>query len=332
MRKLALVSLAAAAVLAVSSTSALASGRNPGSLLVYPVFDSASGVATVITVTNTNNDFSYDGQTGLARGTVDVEYKYIDGLTCREFNRVERLTPNDTISVVAQAHNAQMSVGYVYVFAKNTQTGAPISFNWLIGNVISINGIETFEFGINPFVYNAVTAAGTPTDVDGDKILDLNGTEYEQAADQLLFPRFFGQSVMFQSELVLINLTGGTHFLTSVDFLIYNDNEKQFSAEYSFYCWARVPLAYVSGAFSQAFLASTDDDADELVGLPTIETGWFRIDGGVASSSAVTINDPAVIGFVIESVASFAAADLPFETGVQDNGDLLPRSVQGDPK
>lgn len=330
MRKVALVSLAAVAVFALGSTSALADGRNPGSLLVFPVFDSASGIATVVTVTNTNSDFSFNEQTGLANGTVDVEYIYIDGETCQEFNRVERLTPNDTISVVVGNHNAQMTIGYLYVFAKHTQTGQPITHNWLIGNEISVNGIDTFEFGVNPWVYNGVPDNGEITDLDGDGNLDLDGVEYEESPANLLFPRFFGQSGAFASELIMINLTGGTQFLASVDFLIYNDNEYQFSAEYEFFCWARVPLLNISGAFGQAFLESTDDDEDELVGLPAIDTGWFRLDGAVASSTAVTLDDPAVLAVLIETVAAFAASDLPFELGKQDNGDLLPRSVHGD--
>jgi hypothetical protein len=328
MKKLALVSLAAA-VVAIGATNAHAGGRQPGSLLVYPIFDSYNGVASVLTVTNTNSDFSYNNQTGLARGTIDVEFIYIDGESCREFNRVERLTPNDTLSVVAQAHNPNMDIGYCYVFAKDTQTHKAVSFNYLIGNVVKFDGIETVEYGVNPWSFLGVPANGSETDLDNDGILDLDGTEYEQVPDVLLFPRFFGQSYAFTSHLVLIDLTG-TQFMTSVDFLIYNDNERQFSAEYEFFCWEEVPLSDISGSFTNSFLASTEDDPDELVGLPSIETGWFRLDGGVSSSSAVTHDDPAVLAFLSEQVAAFAEADLPFEWGTQDNGDLLPRSVQGD--
>jgi hypothetical protein len=89
-------------------------------------------------------------------------------------------------------------------------------------------------------------------------------------------------------------------------------------------------LSNVSGAFNEAFLDTTANDPDELVGFSTIETGWFSMDGGVASSSSKTIDDPAFLAFLVEKVAGFGSADLPFETGTQDNGDLLPRSVQGD--
>ncbi|MEW6744038.1 MAG: hypothetical protein AB1486_14900 [Planctomycetota bacterium] len=322
MRKFALSALAAVAVLTFGSTSALADGRTPGSLLVFPLFDSTVGVATVVTVTNTNPD-QEDGE-------VYVEYRYIDGLTCAEFNRTEKLTPNDTLCVVATAHNAQQALGYLYVFAKNAHNGQPIDFDWLIGNEVIVDGIETFEYGYNPYSFEATPGAGNLTDVDGDGILDLDGTEYEMVADNLLFPRFFGQGGPFFSTLTLINLTGGTKFLATVDFLIFNDNEQTFSAEYSFLCWARVPLADISGAFLEQFLDTTDNDPDELVGLPSIELGWFRLDGAVASSSAVTLDDPAILGVLAEQVSAFGAADLPFEVGTQDNGDLLPRSVHGD--
>jgi hypothetical protein len=261
---------------------------------------------------------------------VYVEYRYIDAYNCTEFNRTEKLTPNDTLTVVVTAHNAQQALGYVYAFAKNAHNGDPIDFDWLIGHEIIVDGIDTFEYGFNPWVFQGVPGEGNVTDVDADGILDLDGNEYEMVADKLLFPRFFGQGDIFESNLILINLTGGTKFLATVDMLIYNDNEQTFSAEYSFMCWARVPLADISGAFLEQFLDTTENDPDELYGMDAIEIGWFRVDGAVASSSAVTLDDPAILGALTEQVGPFGAGDLPFEWGTQDNGDLLPRSVQGD--
>ncbi|MFO0985372.1 MAG: hypothetical protein U1E76_27175 [Planctomycetota bacterium] len=56
-------------------------------------------------VTNTNSDSSYDPATGLQRGAIDIEYRYINGSNFAEFSRVERLTADDTLSVIAAAHN-----------------------------------------------------------------------------------------------------------------------------------------------------------------------------------------------------------------------------------
>ncbi|MFO0985475.1 MAG: hypothetical protein U1E76_27710 [Planctomycetota bacterium] len=329
MKKLALAIGAAVAVLSLASSS-FADGRHPGSLLLFPLFDSRPGSLSVITVTNTNTDKSYDPATNLQKGTVDVEYRYIDYYTCAEFNRTERLTPTDTLSVIAAAHNGQQVLGYVYVFAKNTQTRVPISFNYLVGEAICLIGIDACDFAVSPYVFNGVPAEGQATDVDNDGVRDLDGVEYEPAPAELIFPRFFGQGV-FSSTLVLINLTGGTKFLATADFLIYNDNEQTFSAEYQFGCQAIIPLSQVSGAFNNSFLATTSNDPDELVGLPTIETGWFHVNGGVASSTSRTIDDPALVGMLIEHFAYFfGGATLPFEKGTQTNGDLLPRNVNGD--
>ncbi|MEW6742916.1 MAG: hypothetical protein AB1486_09165 [Planctomycetota bacterium] len=331
MTKLALRIVAASAMLAVASLNALADGRHPGSLLVYPIYDSSPGVATIITVTNTNEDQSYNPATKLAMGTVDVEYKYIDAMTCQEFNRTERLTPNDTLTVLASHHNASSSLGYLYVYAKHPKSGLPISWNWLIGHVVSFDGIEVLEYGVNPWSFAAIPADGELTDLDGDGIRDLDGKEYEMAPDTLLYPRFFGQSAqLFISHLVLINLTGGSKFRATADLLIYNDNEQVFSAEMEFTCWTARLLAKISGAFTDEFLKSTNHDPDEITGLEFIESGWFRVDGGIASSSMASIDDPALIGCLLEFVGPFGSADLPFEEGTQANGDLLPRSVFGD--
>jgi adenosylcobinamide amidohydrolase len=65
----------------------------------------------VITVTNSNAEFTQVGQ--LYAGTVDVEYVCISKYDCLEFNRTRRLTPNDTISVLARVDNPNQREGHV---------------------------------------------------------------------------------------------------------------------------------------------------------------------------------------------------------------------------
>ena len=299
---------------------AFGTALEPGSLLIYPYFNSEDAVATIITVTNTNPD--------AVSGKIDVHFIYIDGETCQESNRTETLTANDTFSVIANWHNPDQAFGYLYVYA--VKEGVPVTFNHLIGQLATFDGIETLEYGMNACPFNGQTDEGTSTDVDGDGHRDFDGVEYEQVQDQFFFPRFFGQSDAFESEAIFLNMSGGTQFLTTIDILSYNDNELAFSSEYTFNCWTRVYLADISGAFLETFLDSTANDEDELGGMSSIETGWVRLDGGVASSSVKTINDPAFIAVLVERVASFASADLSFGQGHQDNGTLLPRSVNGD--
>ena len=60
------------------------------------------------------------------------------------------------------------------------------------------------------------------------------------------------------------------------------------------------------------------------------ESGWMVINGVVATSSAEEIIDPAFYAVLVERAGGRHAADLPFELCLQDNGDLLPRSLFGD--
>lgn len=337
-----LTGLTALACLGMGS-KALANGRNPGSLLIFPEFDNRVSDLTLLTVTNTNSGVNPDG----SNGTVRVEFVYIgrvglnhQDLDCLEFNRTEILTANDTFTAITSAHNPNQEQGFFYVFAKDLKSGRAITFNWLIGNLMSIRGIEQLEYSMNPVAFKGLTAAGTATDVDGDHIRDLSGlsgspltTEYEAVPNEILIPRFLATGGSYASEMLLIALSGGSAFQTIANFWIYNDNEEAFSAQYQFHCWARVPLSQINGAFSDQFLKSTNHNPLEIVGLPASahESGWIRVYGDVAYSTQEQINDPAMYAVLIERVGTFAAADLPFESNeTQGNGALFPHSIFGD--
>jgi hypothetical protein len=317
---MALTALTALAGISMAG-SAMADGRAPGSLLLYPEFDNREGTVTVLTITNTATDV----------GDVQVEFVYIGrygeshhDIQCEEFNRTEVLTDNDTLTLLTEVHNPQQEQGFVYAFARET-VATPIVHNWLIGNVMTVDGLDAFEYSINPVSYE-----GFAGDLNGNGLRDLDGSEYEESADELLFPRFLGQGEMRKSELILIGLTGGARFETTVDFLIYNDNEEVFSSEYTFQCWERVKLKDISGIFENDFLADwTNNDPQELYGAPMIETGWFRMDGALASSTSTTLAEPAVYGVLVEKIGNRGAADLPFESGLNDSGKLFARSNDG---
>jgi hypothetical protein len=318
--KFVLSGLTALAGLGMAS-QAMADGRNPASLLLYPEFDNRDGIVTVLTITNT----------AVNVGDVDVEFVYIGRygssgtyINCEEFNRVETLTDNDTLTLITNFHNPQYEQGFVYLFARDGVDN-PIVHNWLIGNVMTVDGLDAFEYSVNPVAYE-----GFAGDINGNGLRDLNGNEYEQSPDVILVPRFLGQGGPYASELIVIGLTGGAAFHTTVDFLIYNDNEEVFSAEYTFRCWDRVHLLDISGIFSNNFLKEfTNDDPQELLGAPAIETGWFRMEGALASSTSTTLADPAVYGVLVERIGNRGAADLPFETGLNPNGKLYARDNQG---
>lgn len=321
--------------------------RRPGSLLLYPEFDSRPGDLTVLTVTNTNCDFTGNPFTE----NVNVEFIYINHEDCLEFNATVTMTPCDTLTLLVHAMNPNMEQGYVYAFAKSVTTGEPIVHNYLIGQLLVVNGLESFEYSVNAIPFEGI-GDGVITDLDDDGIKDLDGVEYDEAPDEILIPRFLGQTYSpnkqhpsgvgrgggggpgprgVHSELILLNLSGGTAFTTTIDFLIYNDNEEVFSSEYTFDCWAKPYLLDISGLFANEFLkTSTNHDPEEILGANYLESGWFKMNGAIAQSTQRVITDPAFYAVLVERIGPYAAADLPFELCSQNNGDLLPRSLLGD--
>jgi len=303
--------------------------RTPGSLLLFPEFDNRRGQVTLVTVTNTNCDS--------LEGSVDLEFVYIgrygpahQDLPCPETNRTRHLTPCDTITLWTNADNPNYTQGYLYVFAKNSQTGKAIVFNHLIGEEFFLSPNDQLDDSVSALVFHAFGEQRANTDLDGDGIRDLDGREYDEAPDELLIPRFLGQDDVFNSRLILIGLSGGTAFTTTVAFQVYNDNEEMSSAEYSFYCWADPRLVEINGVFTQDYLVNTNHDSDEIVGANMHESGWFRVDGLLAQSTAAEIVDPAIYAVLVERAGSYSVVDLPWELCTQSNGDLLPVSLFGD--
>ena len=303
--------------------------RKPGSLLLYPEFDNREGDMTLITITNVDCEGT--------SSDVDVEFVFIDERDCSEFNTTITLTPCDTFTAITNFVNPNMEQGYFYAFAKNSD-GEAITHNGLIGSSMVISGIEQFDYQVNPVAFLGMTAEGNPTDLDGDDVRDLDGVEYDHAPDTITVPRFLGQGVDAQGEgapinshLILIGLSGGQDFTTTICFDVYNDNEEPFSGEYTFYCWEKPTLLQVRGTFANSFLRTTDHDPNEILGASNRrESGWICIDGCFATSQQETIVDPAFYAVLVERISSYSVSDLPFECGRQSNGALLPRGLFGD--
>lgn len=262
----------------------------------------------------------------------------LQDIGCSEFDRFLTLTPNDTFTTITAYHNPDQAQGFAIAYAVDA-AGEAISFNHLIGHHMVINGLDRFEYSVNPVDFRSPAADGATTDADSDDIRDLDGTEYDACPDELLVPRFIGQaspgqpqeglrSMIYHGRLILIDLNSGADFNTTVDFLTYNDNEEVFSGEHTFSCWEEVLLVQISGVFTDQFLKnSTSHNPTESAGGR--EAGWFRFQGALANSTTTTIVDPAIYGIYVERVGSYAAADLPFEIG-ERAGHVLPRSIFGD--
>lgn len=338
-----------------SAQDATQNNGRPGSLLVFPLFENGQGSFTFVTITNTSD---VQGPGAPNSAVVDAHFIYRNGTNCTtspntcclESNNSKPLTPMDTVTVLT-SFDTGFQRGYLYVYAEATSSSqTPIKYDNLIGtmSIFDVANIDSFE--LEPYVFKAIAGSGTTTtDADGDGLRDLNGVEYEAVPDVHLVPRFIGQpdesSLNTASELVLIPLTGGAQFTTVVNFLIYNDNEDQFSAQTTVQCWRRFFLSDISNSFTNSFLMGTNDNPAERMLFagtsrgtpPNVETGWFKFEGLVANSSATSLTNPALLAARIDRVGipntnltAGIGACLPYGKGVNNTGDLLPFGVLGD--
>jgi len=308
-----------------------ANGRNPGSILIYPEFRSGNGAETIVTVTNTHPTESIVAHFKYVNGDVDLA-----GIPCAITNRPVTLRPLDTFTNVVSTHLPPGPTrGYLWVVAEQP-TGTAVSFNYLVGDLMVVDAALSAAYSIEPLPVSSPVGHGLPTDLEpggGDGVRDLNGLEYEKGPARVHVPRFMGQNsaaapTLYNSDLVLIGLSGGRRFTTIVDFLAFNDNEEIFSAQYAFQCWTKVPLIEINGIFTHNFLHNaTDQDPTEVVGNTYRETGFFWVEGNVASSTSTDIFDPSILAVLIErSGEAQHTAELPFLEyfGNRPGGDLLP--------
>ena len=283
-------------------------GPEPGSLLFYPEFDNRPGHLTLVTVTNVNPDPD--------SGAVRAHLIYVDAANCQQTNRNESLTARDTITFPTSLHVPGIQRGYLFAYAQNPTTGKAIDFDHLIGETVRIDGVTGASYAVSPFVFQGIPGPGLATDVDFDGKLDLDGVEYDRAPNKLYVPRFFGHSPAgsprgpYVSDLVLFQPLAAIGVTTTVNFLVYNDNEEVFSAQTTFTCWTRRNLLSISGLFAQSFLESTNDDPDEIA-TTSIESGWFLVKGAVAVSSSGSTPNPPILGFLVDA-RPYGTASLPF--------------------
>jgi hypothetical protein len=312
--------------LAALAPSALADGREPGSVLVYPLHRSAllnETVFNVVNVTNTNR---------LGSGETDVHFEYVNVsgagtpflfADCNIADRVETLTPADTLSVLTSCHNgAEQADGYIVVSARNPDlVDTYWSFNHLIGSeqIVSSGG-GMYSVEALPFV--SPLAQGTDTDLDQDGKRDFDGNEYEGLPDELYIDSYIGA---ISGDLVLLTFLGG-EYLVNVNFVIYNDDEFQLSGQFAFSCWTSSRLSAISGYFTAQGLLTTPNDDSELDvdcdGVEDFDTGWAIVRPTTALSiTSPTVVNPPVLGALTNDGGQFNNARLLWESvAKQTNG------------
>jgi hypothetical protein len=317
-----------AVVLSSLAAPTAAQRGSPGSLLLFPEYDTTigAGVVNLITVTNTELD--------TPNGSMETYWEYVNGWDCSRTQVIEPLNGADTLTVYASAHAHTTEMGYLYVYAVDADSQQPMVHNHLIGTSIIIDGLGGVKYTIDPLSFDGI-GDGTYTDLDADGVRDLDGMEYAMVSDTIILPRFLGQSSVITSDLVMIDLTGGAGFTTTIDFLIFNDNEEVFSAEHSFQCWTKVPLLNVSGIFDNFFLSNyTNHDPNEVLGATYIESGWVEMHGDETDDGVgPAIEDPAFACILIDRRVDTGTrtAIHPVGMGTQNNGSLFPNGDAAGP-
>jgi len=326
-----LVSLAAAAAVVLLACSPALALPRAGSVLFFPLFDSAPGSGTVISVTNTFTGRRSCSDNRL-EGDVRLHYIYFDGESCLEFDRFEFLTPGDTLTVLADDHNPEGERGYLVVIALSP-TGGLVNFNHLVGQAIVVQSGLDISWAYNAFTVEAL--GGDPSNPcdrvnpdsegaggDGDFRPDFDGIEYEMLTNEVAIPSFFQEDDRFDNQIALMSTAGNFEIETS--FLFYNNIENVFSRTFRFDCWFAGPLSEVS-----AIVRDLEGDPDET-GHGT-QTGWASIRGRRArDGSGNTVIDPetgkairpAIIAVFVQRIrdTDFAAGDILFGRGEPIDG------------
>jgi hypothetical protein len=322
-------SLIAVGLIAGCTAPALfASGREPGSVLFYPVqrsggnqADSQSWYWTVVSVTNTNVNKS-----------TNAHFQYVNSFKnqsnplqpfgCTVFNRVDYLTAADNLSVLTSCHNATagQQAGYLVVAASDPTKGLIThwGFDHLAGSALVINGSGgMFKLGAIPA--KSRVNEGDPTDL-GDGEMDFDNVEYEALPAFVIIDQFIA---IGGSRLALFTLNGGPDAVVAVQLQAWNDNEYPMSQTFSFKCWFDERLTKVSPLFADDFLKkNTPEDENELdVDCDQdddYECGWATLDGIVANSPFTGPHpNPVILGAIT------AGPDC-----LIDGGDLLWESTQ----
>lgn len=340
--------LSATLLLASSAFAQDATQNNKrgGSLFVFPLIQKTPGNMTLLTVSNLD-------ESGGTATAIDAHFVFRNGTNCLEtLNFSKPLTPLDTITVNINANGAIPNGfhGFAYVYAEGVAgSQVPLKYDNLAAVQYVFDGVTASAYELDAYGFKAGSmAVGTTTDLDGDGIRDLNGTEYEAVPNVHIYPRVFGQTEPgeengfgIQSELTVLSLVGSA-FEFTLDILVINDKESAFSAEKIFTCHKTFPLNTISGALNNSFLANSDDADDEFVQWPRnalkVETAMLRLTGSSASSTAGSQANPALLSVLVTrrtlgwdfggNSSTDVTASLPYGKGVNTKGRLTNLNVQ----
>ncbi len=267
---------------------------NPGSFLVFPLFDIRPGYETQVRITNTNQSASVRVQLNfVCPGTKEDNF-------CDALDRHIAITPYGTAVLNIAEFNPPCAEGYVVAFAENGNQQA-VAFDHLIGSYhISFDGSLEAAPAIS---IQSLKDEGAVLGADSALQFGTNAGDDPdyKALPTHSFTDFQAVRNGAGSELVLLTLdaiAGGHNPVTSVDIRFWNEREVPFSTSWDFVCWTRVPLEKIDFNFFADNLG-TDYGAMALWPEPTCP-----IAGGCPP---LELFDPTILGAIDEFGSSARA-------------------------
>jgi hypothetical protein len=290
----------------------------PGSLLVFPLFDATTGHVTEIRVTDTN-----DGPFGTS--SVRLHYNIVCAgsrttpCSARNFTRLITYHGTAVIRIPTDTPvpaNCPARQGFVVVWA--TGTGAatapggaaglnrPVSYNFLIGSAHVTSGTPAVTADAQPGIaFQSPATLGTVLGGPPQNSTLRFGIDYAAPGDAL-----FGDfralpappAAPISSELVLLTLdidAGSENPPTQVAVDFWDDQENPYSTEIEFVCWTRMPLVDIDPFFDAAFLARPYGSL-RLVTEPNCPLPGL--------CPPVPTTQPAILGVILENYGAPAAA------------------------
>ncbi len=280
----------------------------PGSVLIYPLYDSSPGIFTYLSVTNTNESEFACGN-GFREGDVLLRFLYFDGVSCSNFARFELMSPADTLTVITAQHNPDGAQGYLVIQALDPETMFPMSFDYLLGHASILDTMDDVRWSYLPysfaglgnvFLTECAHPVISPDSVDAGTPILFDGVDYAFFPGFLALDHFEGvgtassTSVEFDQHFYFMS---GTRPASAADlnlsFSAYNNNEVRFTRNLSLpeRCWYSRDMLDLSAGLSQQNLA-VGGNASELSG---VAYGWMGFEISDAPGAAI-------LGVVVSTV------------------------------
>jgi hypothetical protein len=227
----------------------------PGSFLVFPLFDIQEGNSTQIRITNIHKSSSVRVQLNVVCPGTKAD-NFCDALDVHI-----ALTPYETKVIKVDGLNPPCKEGFIAAFAENANHEA-VAWNHLIGS---------YHIDYGPGGYEAEQAIAIQSVKDDEAVLGADGELQfgpgKPDSDQdyaglgtKLYTDFLSVDHDRGSELVLLTLdtvAGAHNPTTHVGIKFFNEKEVPFSTSWQYVCWTRVPLDAIDFNFQHDNLGTT---------------------------------------------------------------------------